>query len=74
VQKIKEELDKNCRFWEMSSELRFVLGTRTERGKARLFKQNHDKNEDNPVQQYKTALQDLAEKLGEIRDYPPQKT
>jgi hypothetical protein len=33
VQKIKEALDNNCRFWEMSQELRYVIGTRTERGK-----------------------------------------
>jgi len=33
VVKIKEALDHNCRFWEMSQELRYVIGTRTDRGK-----------------------------------------
>lgn len=33
VVKIKEALDNNCRFWEMSQELRYVIGTRTDRGK-----------------------------------------
>jgi hypothetical protein len=74
VQKIKEALDNNCRFWEMSQELRYVIGTRTERGKARLFKQDHDKYEDNPVIAYKRAIEELAEYLSDIRNQTPQKT
>lgn len=74
VQRIKEALDNNCRFWEMSQELRYVLGTRTERGKARLFKQDHDKYEDNPVTAYKRAIEELQEYLTDIRNQPPQKT
>lgn len=74
VQKIKEALDNNCRFWEMSQELRFIQGTRTERGKQRLFKQDHDKNHENPVIAYKKAIEDLAEYLSDIRNNAPQKT
>ena len=74
VQRIKEALDNNCRFWEMSQELRYVLGTRTERGKARLFKQDHDKYEDNPVIAYKRAIEELSEYLIDIRNQPAQKT
>jgi len=70
VQRIKEALDNNCRFWEMSQELRYVLGTRTERGKARLFKQDHDKYEDNPVIAYKRAIEELSEYLIDIRNQP----
>ena len=60
--------------WEMSPELRYVLGTRTERGKARLFKQDHDKFEENPVIAYKRAIEELSEYLIDIRNQPPQKT
>jgi hypothetical protein len=74
VQRIKESLDNNCRFWEMSQELRYVLGTRTDRGKARLIKQDHDKYEDNPVIAYKRAIEELSENLIDIRNAPPQKT
>ena len=74
VQKIKEALDNNCRFWEMSQELRYVIGTRTDRGKQRLFKQDHEKYQDNPVIAYKRAIEELAEYLSDIRNQTPQKT
>lgn len=44
-----------------------MLGTRTERGKARLFKQDLEKNEDNPVFGYKRAIEELSENLNDIR-------
>jgi len=67
VERIKEQMDNDCRIWEMSQELRYVLGTRTERGKARLFKQDLEKNEDNPVFAYKRAIEELTENLSDIR-------
>jgi hypothetical protein len=74
VQRIKEALDSNCRFWEMSQDTRYILGTRTERGKARLFKQDHDKYEDNPVIAYKRAIEELSEYMSDIKNNAPQKT
>lgn len=74
VQRIKEALDNNCRFWEMSQELRYVIGTRTDRGKQRLFKQDHEKYQENPVIAYKRAIEELAEYLSDIRNQTPQKT
>lgn len=68
VQRIKEALDNNCRFWEMSQELRYVIGTRTDRGKQRLFKQDHEKYQDNPIIAYKRALEELSEYLSDIRN------
>lgn len=52
----------------MSQELRYVIGTRTERGKARLFKQDQDRNEDNPVSAYKRAIDELSDYLIDIRN------
>lgn len=74
VERIKEQMDNDCRIWEMSQELRYVLGTRTERGKARLFKQDLEKNEDNPVFAYKRAIEELTENLSDIRHKFAQKT
>lgn len=74
VQRIKEALDNNCRFWEMSQELRYVIGTRTDRGKQRLFKQDHEKYQDNPVIAYKRAIEELTEYLADIKNQPAQKT
>lgn len=67
-------MDNDCRIWEMSQELRYVLGTRTDRGKARLFKQDLEKNEDNPVFAYKRAIEELTENLSDIRHKFAQKT
>jgi hypothetical protein len=58
----------------MSQELRYVIGTRTDRGKQRLFKQDHEKYQDNPVIAYKRAIEELAEYLSDIRNQTPQKT
>lgn len=74
VVKIKEALDNNCRFWEMSQELRYVIGTRTDRGKQRLFKQDHEKYQDNPVIAYKRAIEELSDYFTDIRNNSGQKT
>jgi len=58
----------------MSPELRYVLGTRTERGKTRLFKQDHDKYEENPVIAYKRAIDELEEYVIDIKNHQAQKT
>jgi len=57
----------------MSQDTRYILGTRTERGKARLFKQDHDKYEDNPVIAYKRAIEELSEYMSDIKNNAPQK-
>jgi dynein heavy chain len=51
-----------------------VIGTRTDRGKQRLFKQDHEKYQDNPIIAYKRALEELSEYLSDIRNQTPQKT
>jgi hypothetical protein len=48
--------------------LRYVLGTRTERGKARLFKQDRDNYDENPVIAYKTAIEELNEYIMDIKN------
>lgn len=58
----------------MSSELRYVIGTRTERGKQRLFKQDQQKFQDNPVLRYKQVVEELSENLLDIRNNVPQKS
>lgn len=55
----------------MSSELRYVIGTRTERGKQRLFKQDQQKFQDNPVLRYKQVVEELSENLLDIRNNVP---
>ena len=54
--------------------MRYVLGTRTERGKARLFKQDRDNYDENPVIAYKTAIEELNEYIMDIKNQQAQKS
>jgi len=63
-------MDSICRLWEISSELKFILGTRTERGKARLFKHDVEDNKENPVNAYKKALSELSDNLSDVKTKP----
>lgn len=73
IEKISESMDDDRKHWQANDDVRALYNIRTDRGKRRILKGNQGQLDQDPVQGYRQAIENIVEVLSSIKGTQPQK-